>query len=98
MDTAKYGKVAAKFLITGKECKGYITSDRQDGTDALKALKDELTEIISKDGRSVKELDFVRSDKLDLNDFAREEGEGAANADSKDLYETAKALLSILYR
>ncbi|MCR5358225.1 MAG: DUF6240 domain-containing protein [Lachnospiraceae bacterium] len=98
MDTEKYGKVAAKFLMTGKECRGYITSDRQDGTDALKALKDELTELISKDGRSVKELDFVRSDKLDLNGFAREEGEGAANADSADLYETAKAFISIINR
>ncbi|MBR6486962.1 MAG: hypothetical protein IKT17_09770 [Lachnospiraceae bacterium] len=98
MDTGKYGRVAAKFLMTGKECRGYITSDRQDGIDSLKSLKDELAGLISKDGRSVKELDFVRSDKLDLNDFAREEGEGAANVDSADLYETAKAFLSIINR
>ncbi len=98
MDTVKYGKVAAKFLMTGKECRGYITSDRQDGVDGLKALKDELTELISTDGRSVSELDYVRSDRLDLNGFAREEGEGAANADSADLYETAKAFISIINR
>ena len=97
-ETEKYGKVAAKFLMTGRECRGYITSDRQDGVDGLRALKDELIGFIAQDGRSVKELDFVRSDRLDLNGFAREEGEGAANADSGDLYETAKAFLMILNR
>ncbi|MCR5508910.1 MAG: DUF6240 domain-containing protein [Lachnospiraceae bacterium] len=98
METAEYGRVAAKFIMTGKECKGYITCDRQDGTDRLKALKDELEGMISRDGRTVKELDFVRSDRLDLNDFAREEGEGKADVDTADLYETAKAFIKLISR
>ncbi len=97
MDTARYGRVAAKFIMTGKECSGYITSDRQDGVDSLKELKDELSEMISQDGRSVKELDYMRSDRPDLNAFASEEGQGLGAA-SSDLYEVAKAFIKTISR
>ena len=51
--------------------------------------------MISADGRRVKELSFVRSDRLDLNVFAREDGE-SKEVDSSDLYETAKAFIKYI--
>ena len=95
MDTDKYGKVAAKFIMTGRECRGYITSDSRDKLSDLKMLEDALKDEIEQDGKSLKELSFVRNDRLDLNDFAREEGEGK-DVSSSDLYEVAKAFVKIV--
>lgn len=95
MDTEKYGRVGAKFLMSGKECTGYITSDRQDSIDSLHSREDELKRLISADGRNVKELSYVRSDRLDVNAFAREDGQGDA-VSSSDLYETAKAFIMFI--
>ncbi|MCR5604644.1 MAG: DUF6240 domain-containing protein [Lachnospiraceae bacterium] len=97
MDSAVYGRVAARFTMSGKDCRGYITSDRQDGIDSLRDLKDELTELISVNGRNVSELDYVRSDGLRLNDFART-GEQREAADNADLYEVAKAFITVISR
>ena len=97
MDSTVFGRVAARFTMSGKDCRGYITSDRQDGIESLRALKDELTELISVNGRSVSELDYVRSDGLKLNDFART-GEKREAADNADLYEVAKAFITIISR
>ncbi|MBQ7481623.1 MAG: hypothetical protein IJT80_07080, partial [Lachnospiraceae bacterium] len=97
METERYGRVAAKFLMSGKDLTGYITSDRQDSVDELNRRSDELKDMISADGRRVKELSFVRSDRLDLNVFAREDGE-AKEVDSSDLYETAKAFIKYIAR
>lgn len=97
MDSTVFGRVAARFTMSGKDCRGYITSDRQDGIDSLRALKDELTELISVNGRSVSELDYVRSDGLKLNDFART-GEKREAADNADLYEVAKAFITVISR
>ena len=96
-ETERYGKVAAKFLMNGKDLTGYITSDRQDSVDELNRRSDELKDMISTDGRNVKELSFVRSDRLDLNAFAREEGE-AKEVSSSDLYEAAKAFIKYIGR
>ena len=96
-ETERYGKVAAKFLMNGKDLTGYITSDRQDSVDELNRRSDELKDMISVDGRNVKELSFVRSDRLDLNAFAREEGE-AKEVSSSDLYEAAKAFIKYIGR
>ena len=96
-ETERYGKVAAKFLMNGKDLTGYITSDRQDSVDELNRRSDELKDMISADGRNVKELSFVRSDRLDLNAFAREEGE-AKEVSSSDLYEAAKAFIKYIGR
>lgn len=97
METERYGRVAAKFLMSGKDLTGYITSDRQDSVDELNRRSDELKDMISADGRRVKELSFVRSDRLDLNAFAREDGE-AKEVDSSDLYEAAKAFIKYIAR
>ena len=97
METERYGRVAAKFIMSGKECSGYITSDRQDSISELSSRRDELIEMISADGRSVKELNYVRSDRLDLNSFAREDRE-AETVDSADLYETAKMFIKHIGR
>lgn len=97
MDTAKYGKVAAKFIMTGRECRGYITSDSRDKLEDLKGLENTLKEAIERDGKSLRELSFVRNDRLDLNDFAREEGEGK-DVTSSDLFEVAKAFVKTINR
>lgn len=97
METGRYGRVGAKFIMSGKECRGYITSDRQDSIDELRARQNELKDLISADGRSVKELNYVRSDRLDLNAFAREDGEGKG-VSSNDLYEAAKAFVRYIGR
>ena len=97
METERYGRVAAKFLMNGKECRGYITSDRQDSIDELRTRQEELKDMISADGRSVTELSYVRSDRLDLNSFAREDREGES-VSSSDLYETAKAFIKVISR
>ena len=97
MDTAKYGKVAAKFIMTGRECRGYITSDSRDKLDDLKGLENTFKEAIERDGKTLKELNFVRNDRLDLNDFAREEGEGK-DVTSSDLFEVAKAFVKTINR
>ena len=97
METAKYGKTAAKFIMTGKECRGYITCDSQDKLNDIRGLEDALKGAIEQDGRALKELSFVRKDRLDLNDFAREEGEGA-DVKSSDLYEVAKAFIKTIGR
>ena len=97
MDTGKYGRVAAKFIMTGRECRGYITSNSNDKLSELKGLEDALKGAIETDGKSLKELNFVRNDRLDLNDFAREEGEGKGVA-SSDLFSVAKAFIETIGR
>ena len=97
MDSTRYGRVAAKFLMDGKECSGLITSDRQDSVDELASLREELASLISRDGRSVGEISYARRDRLDLNEFARNDSE-ATRADSADLYEVAKAFISVVSR
>ena len=97
MDTGKYGRVAAKFIMTGRECRGYITSNSNDKLSELKGLEDIFKNAVEADGKSLKELSFVRNDRLDLNDFAREEGEGKGVA-SSDLFSVAKAFIETISR
>ncbi len=97
MDTVRYGKVAAKFIMTGKECRGYVTGDSQDKINDLKGLEGPLKEAIEDEGRTLKELSFVRNDRLDLNDFALEEGEGK-DVSSSDLYKVAKSFITVIGR
>ena len=97
MDTEKYGRVAAKFIMTGRDCRGYITSDSNDKLNELKGLEDALKVAIETDGKSLKELSFIRNDRLDLNDFALEEGEGKG-VTSSDLFSVAKAFIETIGR
>ncbi|HCM92715.1 MAG TPA: hypothetical protein DIS78_09150, partial [Lachnospiraceae bacterium] len=79
------------------DCRGYITSDSNDKLNELKGLEDALKVAIETDGKSLKELSFIRNDRLDLNDFALEEGEGKG-VTSSDLFSVAKAFIETIGR
>lgn len=97
METAKLGKVAAKLHVEGKEVSGYFTSSEEASVNQLKLLQGEFEAAFSKQGRSVKSLDFIKADKLDLLTFSKENSEKSQTG-MNDLYEVAKALVTTIQK
>ncbi|MCR4740521.1 MAG: DUF6240 domain-containing protein [Lachnospiraceae bacterium] len=96
METQGYGRIGAKFSLTDQSISGYVTGDKEEGLNRLRLRGNELKELIEADGRELRELDFIDSDKtLDLNAFAKENDRDEA-AETKDLYEIGKAFVTFI--
>lgn len=73
-ETPKLGKVAARFQVQEDSVKGYIASDSNETIEKLKEQADSLKEQLSPGEDTSWTLDFIHSEQLNLNRFAREEG------------------------
>lgn len=92
MDTEEFGKISAFF--EGEEISGYIVCEKQAGIEWLKDRQDAFTEEMQTKGITVSEIKFIQSDRLDINNFAREADENnRTRMSSAKLYETAKAFM-----
>lgn len=92
MDTEEFGKVSAFF--EGEEISGYIVCEKQAGIEWLKSRQDAFTEEMQAKGMTVSEIKFIQSDRLDINNFAREADENnRTRMSSAKLYETAKTFM-----
>ena len=92
LETEELGKVEAKFEINGKEVKGFILSNNQATVDLLTRNKERIADNITGNGRVLRELNFVRSDKMKINDYLKNNGENTAS--TSDLYEVGKGILT----
>ncbi len=70
-ETPKLGKVAARFQVQGDFVKGYAVSDSNRTIEELRSQEDGLKEQLNPEGKSWS-MDFVHSESLDLNRFAKE--------------------------
>lgn len=92
MDTEEFGKISAFF--EGEEVSGYIVCEKQAGIEWLKGRQDAFTEEMQAKGMTVSEIKFIQSDRLDINNFAREADENnRTRMSSAKLYETAKTFM-----
>lgn len=92
MRTKDYGGVAAEFSIEDGKISGFIASDRQEGVEGLRQMEISFAEALLKDGKTIKNLDFIYSKDLNIHIFSKE-AEKTINhhkVSSKELYNTAK--------
>lgn len=94
MDSEVYGKVAAEFTIKGKQVSGVIITDSKEGADLLKE-SDKIFKLRMAEGeRTVRRIDYVCSPSIDINRFNDgSEKSLESSANTKDLYEVAKAFV-----
>ncbi len=81
-ETPKLGKVAARFQVQGDFVKGYAVSDSDRTIKELKNQEESLKEQLNPDEKSWS-MDFVHSESLDLNRFAKEKTSALAGVDTE---------------
>lgn len=92
MRTKDYGEVAAELSIEDGKISGFVASDRQDGIEDLRQIETSFAETLLKNGKTIKNLDFIYSKDLNIHNFSKE-AEKTINhhkVSSKELYNTAK--------
>ncbi len=102
MQTNEYGKVAAEFRVGSGQVEGYIGSDSKEGLQLLSDMEQSLRETLRTESQEVKELHFIYSSQLDINQFGQNRNQESnhsekdlmtAETGTKELYETAKAFI-----
>lgn len=105
MQTETYGQVAAEFRVGKGQIEGYVGSDSQEGLRQLSRMEEPLRKALQTESQEVRELSFIYSKELDINQFGqnlqKESGSEESTNDvpetgTKELYETAKALILTL--
>lgn len=100
-ETPKLGKVAARFQVQGDSVKGYAVSDSNRTIEELRSQENSLKEELNPEEKSWS-MDFVHSENLDLNRFAKERSNNSSELDrdseayqvqTKTLYGIARGFL-----
>ncbi|MDD6811319.1 MAG: DUF6240 domain-containing protein [Lachnospiraceae bacterium] len=101
--TESYGKVAAEFSIRNAKVSGYIVCSTEEGTDALQEKEAQFrTEFEKKIGDFVQgeakleNIGIICNKNLDLNTFDRMESQSAESVQTSDLYQMAKAFITVI--
>lgn len=92
MRTKDYGEVAAELSIEDGKISGFVASDHQEGVEELRQIETSFAEALLKNGKTIKNLDFIYSKDLNIHNFSKE-AEKTINhhkVSSKELYNTAK--------
>lgn len=103
LETESYGKVAAEFTIRSRKVSGYIACSTQDGTKSVQSRNDSLrkelqdtVESLAQGGLELGDIGIVCSAELDLNAYTAEEAQDGSSAQTADLYQIAKAFITMI--
>ncbi len=96
METERYGKVTAQFEVYDKQVKGSISSDQAEGLEELLTKSAAFETALAGADRTVSELQFLKVRTLDSHQFTEEVSGGDGTAPTKELYDIAKAFITVL--
>ncbi|MBD5444406.1 MAG: hypothetical protein HDR29_02520 [Lachnospiraceae bacterium] len=103
LSTESYGKVAAEFSIRNNQVSGYIACTTSEGVEAIQSQKDSLQENLRNTVESLIQnkmelgsIGVVHSSELDLNSFTAEEAQDGSSVQTADLYQVAKAFITVI--
>lgn len=103
LSTESYGKVAAEFSIRNKKVSGYIACSTPEGTEQLQSREESLraelkrqVESLVQDELELGSIGVLHSAELDLNSFTAEEVQEGPSVQTADLYQIAKAFITVI--
>ena len=96
MDTAQYGKVAAQFTVSGKQISGYISGESGEGLKKLSEKAEAMEKALAGEDRSVGEITYIPAKNIDFHVFTKETSNQEIKTPMKELYEVAKAFVTVL--
>ena len=101
-ETESHGKVAAEFTIRNGKVSGYIACSTQEGADNIQGKKDSLqkclrttVEALAHNELELGDIGIVCSAELDLNAYTAEETQNGSSVQTADLYQVAKAFITV---
>ncbi|MBD5485557.1 MAG: hypothetical protein HDR18_08590 [Lachnospiraceae bacterium] len=101
-ETESHGKVAAEFSIRNGKVSGYIACSTQEGTDNIQGKNDSLqkclrttVEALAHNELELGDIGIVCSAELDLNAYTAEETQNGSSVQTADLYQIAKAFITV---
>ena len=103
LDTENCGKIAAQLSIKNKTVSGYIACSTPEGVETVQSrnyvLQESLKDTVKSLAQNELELgkiSVLHSNELDLNAFASEEIQDASPVQTADLYQVAKAFITVI--
>ncbi|MDE6663701.1 MAG: hypothetical protein K2K46_10225 [Lachnospiraceae bacterium] len=103
LSTESYGNVAAEFSVRNNQVSGYIACSTSEGVEAIQSQKDSLQENLRNTVESLVQnkmelgsIGVVHSSELDLNSFTAEEAQNGSSVQTADLYQVAKAFITVI--
>lgn len=101
--TESYGEVAAEFSVRNRKVSGYIACDTVGGTENLQNREENLMTALQDyvDSLTRNELELgtvsvVHSKELNLNNFTARETQDESTVATADLYQIAKAFITVI--
>ncbi len=103
LETERFGKIAAELRAKQKGISGYAAVDSRRTLDLLQSKKDDIIQALKQEQDETVDLNFVMSDRLDLNQFAANSGrseepesEELREVQTKTLYGMAEGFIRVL--
>lgn len=103
LETESYGKVAAQFSVQNGKVSGYIACNTTEGTKALQNKEEQLQLELKKQVESLVQnklelgsIGVMQNKELDLNSFEAAESSGDTTVQTADLYQIAKAFITVI--
>lgn len=103
LETERYGKVAAEFTIRNRKISGYIACSTPEGAEVVQSRNDSLqrslrdtVESLARNELELGSIGVVCSGELDLNAYTAEDIQDGSSAQTADLYQIAKAFISVI--
>lgn len=103
LETEKYGQVAAEFTIRNKTISGYIACSTSEGTVEMQSREKDLqtglkmhVDALLQNTLSLGSVSVIHSKELDLNGFMAEEAQNGSSVQTADLYQVAKAFITVI--
>lgn len=96
METEQYGKIAAQFSVNENQVNGYISGEDEEGLKKLSEKAPEMKAALAGETRTVGELNYIPAKTIDFHLFNRETANKETKTPMKELYEVAKAFITVL--
>lgn len=97
LETESLGKHTAEFTYTQAGLSGYGISEKEQGTQILSEEKELLKKLLSEDEIDAGEIQFMTSDKQDLEEFSFKVSKDRIKGQTPDvLYRAAKAYIGYI--
>ncbi|MCH5249787.1 MAG: hypothetical protein J1E98_07635 [Lachnospiraceae bacterium] len=103
LNTESYGKVAAEFSIRNNKLSGYIACSTPEGVNEVQSRNESLqigfrdtVESLKQNKLELGKIGVIHSNDLDLNAFTAEGNDEASPVQTADLYQVAKAFITVI--
>ncbi|MBO5210173.1 MAG: hypothetical protein J6B68_12670 [Lachnospiraceae bacterium] len=103
LETESYGKVAAQFSVRNGKVSGYVACSTTEGTEILQGKEEKLqaefktqVESLVQSKLELGSIGVMYNKDLDLNTFEAAEGSSDAAVETADLYQIAKAFITVI--